>query len=64
MKDEYLLPSYIGELLEKGSIKVKVLKTSDRWFGVTYKEDQPDVVKNINTLIEHGIYSADLYSDL
>lgn len=64
MKDEYLLPSYIGELLENGSIKVKVLKTSDRWFGVTYKEDQPDVVKSINTLIENGAYNSDLYSDL
>lgn len=64
MKDEYLLPSYIGGLLEKDAIRVKVLRTSDRWFGVTYKEDQPDVVRNVSALIENGVYSVDLYSDL
>ncbi len=34
MKEEYLLPVYIGELLREGKVSVKVLETSDKWFGV------------------------------
>lgn len=64
LKAEYLLPTHVGELLKEGKISVKVLNSSDKWFGVTYKEDKPDVVKNINELISKGIYSEDLYSDL
>lgn len=64
MKDEYLLPIYIGELLQRKTVLVKVLKTSDRWFGVTYREDQQGVMDNIQHLIDSGCYSADLYSDL
>lgn len=64
MKDEYLLPGYIGELLTENKLQIKVEKTSDKWFGVTYKEDQPGVVASVNKLIEDGIYSAELYNDL
>ena len=39
LKSEYLIPIYIGELLEKGEISVKVLPTNDTWYGMTYKED-------------------------
>jgi len=64
MKDEYLLPIYIGSLLEEKKITVKVLETTDAWFGVTYKEDQPGVLASIRALIEQGMYRSDLYSDL
>ena len=36
---EYLIPIFIGERLEQGKISVKVLKTNDTWYGMTYKED-------------------------
>ena len=39
LKAEYLLPTIIGELLKEGTVSVKVLKSEDQWFGVTYKED-------------------------
>ena len=61
---EYLLPIYIGELLEKNKITVKVLKTNDRWFGITYKEDKDLVVNSFRNLIEKGEYSSNLFEDL
>lgn len=62
MKAEYLLPTIIGELLEKKEIAVKVLKSNDKWFGVTYKEDKETVVSAIRELIEKGIYPAKLFA--
>ena len=41
-----------------------MLKTSDKWFGVTYKEDKPAVVESFGKLIEAGVYKEDLFSDL
>lgn len=64
MKDEYLLPIYIGGLVKAKKASVKVLETPDKWFGVTYKEDQPSVTAGIRALIDSGMYRNDLYSDL
>lgn len=64
LKDEYLLPVFIGGLLKQGEITVKVLETVDQWFGVTYKEDQPGVAASIRALVDSGVYASDLYSDL
>ena len=61
---EYLLPIFIGDILPEGKISVKVLETNDKWFGVTYKEDKPIVVKSIQKLIDAGVYQSDLFSDL
>ena len=55
-KGEYLLPTIIGELLMRDVIEVKVLKSCDRWFGVTYKEDKENVVHEIQKLIYAGLY--------
>ena len=64
MKDEYLLPIYIGRLLKEQKVTVKVLETADKWFGVTYKEDQMGVEASIRALVDSGIYPNDLYSNL
>ena len=64
LKAEYLLPIYIDELLQAGKVSVKVLDTSDEWFGVTYKEDKDYVVKSFAKLIEDGVYGKDLFKDL
>ena len=53
---EYLLPTIIGDLLEKDQVSVKVLKSHDKWFGVTYKEDKDLVVREVKALIEKGLY--------
>lgn len=63
MKAEYLLPIYIGQLLREGKVSVKVLETSDKWFGVTYKEDKPFVVESFRKLIDAGVYQEQLFAD-
>ena len=64
LKDEFLLPIYIDQLLQEKCVSVKVLETPDQWFGVTYKEDREAVMQAMRNLIEAGVYQADLYGDL
>ncbi len=61
MKSEYLLPTVIGGMLHDGSATVKVLKTTDKWFGVTYKEDKDYVIESFKKLIADGVYSEKLF---
>ncbi len=63
-KAEYLIPIFIGDLLADKKATVKVLETSDKWFGMTYQEDRPVVQESFKKLIADGVYSADLFSDL
>ena len=64
LKAEYLLPIYIGELLEKNAVTVQVLPTHDKWFGVTYKEDKQTVIDSFAKLVADGVYQKNLFSDL
>ncbi|MBR2760428.1 MAG: nucleotidyltransferase, partial [Solobacterium sp.] len=56
MKCEHVIPTAIGTLVNEGKIKVKMLASTDKWFGVTYKEDKPDVVARIQELKDCGLY--------
>jgi len=56
LKAEYLLPSVIGDQLEKKKATVKVLRTEDKWFGVTYAEDKEYVRNALKALHDRGIY--------
>ena len=56
LKCESLIPTTVGELVKEGVCKVKVLSSKDRWFGVTYKEDKPDVMARIQEMKDNGIY--------
>lgn len=60
-KAEYLLPTIIGGMVKEGTAEVKVLKSHDQWFGVTYKEDKPYVVEQVQKLIQDGVYSEKLF---
>ena len=62
LKKEYLLPEVVGELIKNKTAEVSVLKTSDRWFGVTYKEDKEVVVRSFQALIDQGAYPAKLFA--
>ena len=62
LKAEYLLPIYIGQLLREGQVTVQVLETGEKWFGVTYREDKPEVVESFRRLIAQGVYSSPLFS--
>jgi hypothetical protein len=61
MKGEYLLPIKVGELLEAGTIKVNVLETVDKWYGVTYKEDKQSVVEAMQAMKDSGLYPEVLW---
>lgn len=61
LKTEYLLPEVVGDLINKGKADVKVLRTSDKWFGVTYKEDKEKVVESFKELVEKGVYPEKLF---
>ena len=62
LKSEYLLPTIMGDLLQRGEVDIKVLSSSDRWFGVTYIEDKDSVVAAFKQLVEEGVYAADLWA--
>ena len=56
LKCEYFLPFVVDELLTEKKATVKVLKSMDKWYGVTYKEDKPVVVAAIQKLKDEGLY--------
>ncbi|MBR2528458.1 MAG: nucleotidyltransferase [Blautia sp.] len=61
LKCEYYLPFVVDALLKEKKADVKVLPSSQRWFGVTYKEDKPFVMENIRLMKEKGIYPERLW---
>jgi hypothetical protein len=61
LKCEYLLPSEIGFQLQSGRSSVKVLESADMWYGLTYREDRPGVVKAIENLHRQGVYPKPLW---
>lgn len=61
LKSEYLLPEEVGRLIKRSEVSVKVLKTNDKWFGVTYKEDKPIVMDSIRELVKQGLYPEKLF---
>ena len=63
LKCEYFLPFVVDELLKSGLAEVTVLKSVDRWYGVTYKEDKEMVVKAIKGLKDSGLYPQKLWED-
>ena len=63
-KAEYLIPIFIGELLNEGKMNVKVLKTNDTWYGMTYHEDVATVKNSFKEMLDNGVYNTDLFSDL
>ena len=61
LKCEYLLPSEIGTQLVNGICDVMVLESPDKWYGVTYREDRPGVIKAIEALHAAGVYPKPLW---
>ena len=61
LKCEYFLPSVVNELLDEGKATVEVLKSLDKWYGVTYKEDKEFVVNAIKSLKDDGLYPQHLW---
>lgn len=63
LKCEYFLPFVVDELLKEYKAEVTVLKSVDRWYGVTYKEDKETVVNAIRELKKTGIYPERLWEE-
>ena len=63
LKGEYFLPSVVSQLIEEGKATVQVLRSTDKWYGVTYKEDKPVVVKAIADKTAAGLYPDDLWKE-
>ena len=61
LKCEYFLPFVVDELIREDKAEVTVLKSRDRWYGVTYREDKPVVVKAIQSLKDQGLYPQKLW---
>jgi NDP-sugar pyrophosphorylase family protein len=61
LKAEFFIPSVPDYMVRQGLADFKVIPTSAKWFGVTYKEDKPIVQESISTLIENGIYPEKLF---
>ena len=61
LKAEYLLPTIMGELLQKKEVSIQVLSSSDSWFGVTYPEDKETVEKAFIQLVRDGVYCSNLW---
>lgn len=59
---EYLLPSIIDNLLQDNKVTVKVMKTSDKWIGITYAEDTELAQQSFRDMVKKGIYNTDLWS--
>ena len=61
LKCEYFLPTVVNDLIDEGKATVEVLKSLDKWYGVTYKEDTEYVVNAIQNLKKSGLYPEFLW---
>lgn len=61
LKGEYLLPLAVDQLIGEGKAKIKVLRSTDRWYGVTYKDDRESVVNALQSFKDKGLYPQKLW---
>lgn len=59
LKCEYYLPSVVTAALQKGDAAVHVLTSGDKWYGITYREDKPDLVAALQKMSAEGLYPTD-----
>ncbi len=61
-KAELYIPVVVDSLIKEGKARMSVLQSSETWFGVTYQEDKPKVLKAIGELVDEGVYPPALWS--
>lgn len=61
LKCEHVIPTAVGTLVKEHKCSVKMLSSKDAWFGVTYKEDKPNVMQKIREMKDAGIYPDQLW---
>jgi len=62
LKSEYLLPELVDGLIKAGEATVAVLPSNEKWMGVTYTEDKPEVMAGIRALVDAGVYPEHLWA--
>jgi NDP-sugar pyrophosphorylase family protein len=60
-KSEFFIPIVADQYIKEGAGEIKVIPTSAQWFGVTYKEDAPEVQKSLDELVKKGEYSENIW---
>ena len=61
IKSEYLIPEVVSELVNDNEASLVLLETPSKWYGVTYREDKPSVVKALKEFTDAGLYKKGLY---
>jgi NDP-sugar pyrophosphorylase family protein len=59
-KSEFFIPIVADQFIRDGGA-IRVIPTSSQWFGVTYKEDAPEVRSSLQKLVAEGEYPAGLW---
>lgn len=62
LKSEFLIPRTADQWVKDGKGVIKVLPTNAQWFGVTYKEDAPVVKRDLQQLVDQGVYPKSLWN--
>ena len=62
LKSEYLLPEVIDGMIQNGDTEVAVLPSNEKWMGVTFPEDKPEVMSGIRALVDAGVYPENLWA--
>ena len=63
LKAEYFIPSVVSHCIEENKAKVKVLSTSDQWYGITYRQDKPMITAAIQKMKDEGLYPQKLWEE-
>jgi len=61
-KSEFFIPTVVNDLVDSGKARLKMLRTASSWFGVTYREDRPQVIACLSDLIKRGEYPERLWA--
>ena len=59
LKCEYYLPSVVTAALQQDKADVHVLTSADKWHGITYREDKPELVEALRQMSAQGLYPTD-----
>lgn len=61
LKTEFYIPSVVNDLINAGTVSLKVEQTPSRWFGVTFAADRPATVAQFKKLVDEGVYPTPLF---
>ena len=61
LRSEFFIPLMVNKVISEGTATMRVLSTTANWFGVTYKEDKPQLMQKIEELIAEGVYPRNLW---